>query len=90
MVYTICLMYIYIYIRICFMQVVSCLDDTNQSTRLVSCKVLQLLFTEKRLWQQGICITLPVCTPTISSFNHYGDQLEWKSAKVVMLNIIYH
>jgi dynein assembly factor 5 len=32
-------------------KVVSCLDDTNQSTRLVSCKVLQLLLTERHLWE---------------------------------------
>lgn len=31
-------------------QVMSCLDDTNQSTRLVSCKVLQLLLSENQYW----------------------------------------
>lgn len=37
------------------LQVTSCLDDTNQSTRLVSCKVLQLLLTEKQHWT-GTCV----------------------------------
>ena len=44
---------VYIYDPCPYFQVVSCLDDTNQSTRLVSCKVLQLLFSEKQHWNSG-------------------------------------
>jgi dynein assembly factor 5 len=39
-------------------KVVSCLDDTNESTRLVSCKVFQLLLMNKNLWTNGMCTFL--------------------------------
>lgn len=43
-------MYLWVcdFLRLCRSpQVVSCLDDDNQSTRLVACRVMQLLLLEK-------------------------------------------
>ena len=56
--YVLQIMYIGTYFAcvISISQVVSCLDDTNQSTRLVSCKVLQLLFIEKQHWNNGMYV----------------------------------